>query len=315
VHAPDDAPRDYYAVLQVDPGADQEVIEAAYRQLMKKHHPDLAGDDPRRIAEHLATAKVLNEAYSVLRNPEQRRRYDYHRSVYGWQRPPSSASQRPGSPPPASARQPSSSSGSRSNSQSRAWASSSHSQPTSSQTGSSASPPPGVEAASQVQADAEPSPGESVILRPTHSDLPGPLALFSAAYYLLPGPYEWEEGSRKELLTVGLLPVAGVAGFALFTGRLAPWIGTSLNATLVGWGLIVLLCLPMLNSLPRVAMAGIPSLVLLSGTAAPFLAQIHVPVWFAWGMASLVSVVLAARLFVFGVLPTVAACWLVTQIT
>jgi hypothetical protein len=31
-------------------------------------------------------------------------------------------------------------------------------------------------------------------------------------------------------------------------------------------------------------------------------------------MACLVSVVLAARLFVFGVLPTVAVCWLITQI-
>lgn len=139
--------------------------------------------------------------------------------------------------------------------------------------------------------------------------------MLSAAYYLLPGPYEWEEGSRKELLTVGLLPVAGVAAFVLLTGRLAPWIGNSLNATLVGCALIVLLCLPMLGSLPRVAMAAVPSVVLLSGTATPFLAQVHVPVWFAWGMASLVSVLLAARLFVFGVLPTVAACWVVAQIT
>ena len=88
------------------------------------------------------------------------------------------------------------------------------------------------------------------------SGLPGPLAVFSAAYYLLPGPYEWEEGSRRELITVGLLPVAGVASFAVVTGRLTPWIGHSLNATLLAWGLIVLLFLPMLGSLPRVAMAG-----------------------------------------------------------
>jgi hypothetical protein len=135
------------------------------------------------------------------------------------------------------------------------------------------------------------------------------------AYYLLPGPYEWEAGSRKELLTIGLLPVAGVAGFALLTGRLAPWIGHSLNTTLVAWGLIVMLCLPMLTSLPRVALAVVPSLIVLSGIATPYLSQVHVPVWFAWGMASLVSVLLAARLFVFGVLPTVAACWLVAHIT
>lgn len=307
-------------MLQVDPGADQEVIEAAYRQLMKKHHPDVAGDDPRRIAEHLARAKALNEAYSALRNPEQRKRYDYHRRDYGWHRPPGSASQRPDSPPPSSSysqswsspRYSSSSGPQASSSKSQTWSSTQPS--SSSQPHSSA--PPGTRPASGTQTESNPPwATESAILDPTHSTLAGPLALFSAAYYLLPGPYEWEKGSRKELLTVGLLPVAGVAGFTLFTGRLEPWIGHSLNATLVGWGLIVLLCLPMLASLPRIALAGGPSLMLLSGTAAPFLAQFHVPIWFAWGMASMMSIVLAARVFVFGVLPTVAACWLVAQIT
>src|SRR6516225_8022227 len=76
VSAASEGIRDYYAILQVQSGADQEVIEAAYRQLMKKHHPDLAGDDPQRIAEHLARARALNEAYAALRDPEQRRRYD-----------------------------------------------------------------------------------------------------------------------------------------------------------------------------------------------------------------------------------------------
>jgi DNA-binding response OmpR family regulator len=82
--------RDYYAVLQVQPGADREVIEAAYRRLMKKHHPDLDGDDPQRIAEHLARARALNEAYSVLRDPEQRRRYDVNRGAHRWARTPAS---------------------------------------------------------------------------------------------------------------------------------------------------------------------------------------------------------------------------------
>jgi hypothetical protein len=153
------------------------------------------------------------------------------------------------------------------------------------------------------------------MLDPRHSIVHRPLAFFGAAYYLLPGPYEWEEGSRKELLTVGLLPAVCVAAFALFTGRLAPWIGHSLSANLVAWGVIVLLCLPMLGSLPRIVLAGGPSLLLLSSAPTPLLAQVHVPIWFAWGMVSLVSVILAARLFVFGILPSVAACWLVTQLT
>jgi hypothetical protein len=272
-------PRDYYAVLQVHPDADTEVIEAAYRQLMKKHHPDLAGDDPQRISEHLARAKALNEAYSVLRNPGQRRQYDINLRTYGWHRPPSAST---GTNPPP---------------------------PTPTSAPPSSSPPPNA-------ADPASAPvGATVIVKPSPSGLPGPLAMFSAAYYLLPGPYEWEEGSRRELVTVGLLPVAGVASFAIATGRLTPWIGHSLNATLLAWGLVVLLFLPMLGSLPRVAMAGAPSLLLLSGTAMPFLQQVHVPIWFAWGMASLVSVILAARLFVFGVLPTVGVCWLISQIT
>ena len=67
---------DYYAVLQVHPSADQEVIEAAYRQLMKKHHPDVAGRDSRLSAQYHQRATLINRAHSVLRDPEQRRWYD-----------------------------------------------------------------------------------------------------------------------------------------------------------------------------------------------------------------------------------------------
>ena len=66
----------YYAVLQVHPDAEPEVIEAAYRQLMKRYHPDLAGHDPERMAMHHQRAKSINKAFSVLRDPEQRLLYD-----------------------------------------------------------------------------------------------------------------------------------------------------------------------------------------------------------------------------------------------
>jgi len=51
--------------------ADPEIISLVYRKLAWRYHPDI---DPspaagRRMAE-------LNEAYSTLRDPEQRRRYD-----------------------------------------------------------------------------------------------------------------------------------------------------------------------------------------------------------------------------------------------
>jgi DnaJ-class molecular chaperone len=33
--------KDYYKILQVDPGADETTIKSAYRMLVKKYHPDV----------------------------------------------------------------------------------------------------------------------------------------------------------------------------------------------------------------------------------------------------------------------------------
>lgn len=57
-----------YKTLQVDPSADEAVIRAAYRTLMKRHHPDHGGD--RTMAER------LNAAYATLGDPVARRAYD-----------------------------------------------------------------------------------------------------------------------------------------------------------------------------------------------------------------------------------------------
>ena len=63
----------YYEILGVDRGAEQEVIDAAFRAMMRRYHPDtFAG--PKAEAER--RAKRLNEAYALLRNPERRRAYD-----------------------------------------------------------------------------------------------------------------------------------------------------------------------------------------------------------------------------------------------
>src|ERR1700738_5281808 len=67
---------DYYAVLQVHPSADQEVIEAAYRQLMKKHHPDVAGLGAGVAPRHHPAPKLTKQGPSVLADPIQRRKYD-----------------------------------------------------------------------------------------------------------------------------------------------------------------------------------------------------------------------------------------------
>lgn len=62
---------DYYAVLQVDPHAEPEVIQVAYRRLAAKYHPDV---DPSPGA--LERMKLLNAAYEVLSDPEKRKAYD-----------------------------------------------------------------------------------------------------------------------------------------------------------------------------------------------------------------------------------------------
>jgi DnaJ domain len=65
----------YYDILGVAAKAPPEVIKAAYRALINKHHPDKNGnaDDGRHETE---TTKKLNEAYEVLSDPLKRKAYD-----------------------------------------------------------------------------------------------------------------------------------------------------------------------------------------------------------------------------------------------
>ena len=62
---------DYYEILQIHPSAEPEIIEAAYRKLAQKYHPD-ANKDPA-AGERM---KKINLAHEVLSNPEKRKRYD-----------------------------------------------------------------------------------------------------------------------------------------------------------------------------------------------------------------------------------------------
>lgn len=69
----------YYAVLGVASDADADTIAAAYRALMRRHHPDAALGDP--AAE--GVAKRLNEAFSVVGHADLRAQYD---AVHGYPR-------------------------------------------------------------------------------------------------------------------------------------------------------------------------------------------------------------------------------------
>jgi curved DNA-binding protein CbpA len=63
--------RSLYEILQVDPRAEPEVLEAAFRRLARKYHPDVS-----RTADSAQRMKELNAAYQVLRDPARRADYD-----------------------------------------------------------------------------------------------------------------------------------------------------------------------------------------------------------------------------------------------
>ena len=67
---------DHYEILQVDPRAEPEVIEGAYRRLARKYHPDV-NKDPMS-AERM---KEINAAYEVLSDPQKRVTYDQSRAA------------------------------------------------------------------------------------------------------------------------------------------------------------------------------------------------------------------------------------------
>jgi len=64
--------RDYYEVLGVPRTASAGDIKKAYRRLARKHHPDVNPTDKTADARF----KELNEANTVLSDPEKRARYD-----------------------------------------------------------------------------------------------------------------------------------------------------------------------------------------------------------------------------------------------
>ncbi|MDJ0895322.1 MAG: molecular chaperone DnaJ [Alphaproteobacteria bacterium] len=66
------ANRDFYEVLGVARGADQDSIKKSYRKLAMKYHPDRNPGD----AEAERKFKEVNEAYDVLKDDQKRAAYD-----------------------------------------------------------------------------------------------------------------------------------------------------------------------------------------------------------------------------------------------
>ncbi len=70
-------------MLGVRPDATTEQVRAAYRELARRQHPDLAGSAVATGRQQDSSMAAINEAYRVLRDPTRRADYDRTRFAAG----------------------------------------------------------------------------------------------------------------------------------------------------------------------------------------------------------------------------------------
>ena len=70
--------KNYYEILEVDKNASNEIIDKAYKTLVKKYHPDLKKPQDKIKAEE--KIKEINEAYDVL--SDALKKEEYNKQLY-----------------------------------------------------------------------------------------------------------------------------------------------------------------------------------------------------------------------------------------
>lgn len=65
--------KNYYEWLEINENASPEIIEKAYKTLVKKYHPDLQENNKSKYEEII---KKINEAYEILSDETKRANYD-----------------------------------------------------------------------------------------------------------------------------------------------------------------------------------------------------------------------------------------------
>ena len=66
--------KNYYEILEINKTASKEIMDKAYKTLIKKYHPDLQEDYLK--TEYEEKLKLINEAYDILSNPQKKENYD-----------------------------------------------------------------------------------------------------------------------------------------------------------------------------------------------------------------------------------------------
>jgi curved DNA-binding protein len=85
--------KDYYSILGIPRNADEQTIKSAFRQKARVYHPDVNANK----AEATEKFKEINEAYTVLSDPDKRAHYDLFNGRFDqYQRSSGDAGQRPG---------------------------------------------------------------------------------------------------------------------------------------------------------------------------------------------------------------------------